>query len=1549
MKHRYAYQYLLILLSLLSASVGARAQSIITNALSTSAVCPGGTLTVSFSTTGTFGSGNVFAAQLSDPTGAFGASPTVIGTLTGSPSSGTATANHSITATISPGVAAGTGYNVRVVATTPSVIGTTSPTTLTINPTPGLPSVSNPAPYCENDTSQPLSATPTTGATLNWFRNGTALPGAPTPSTGQSGTTVYTVSQTLNGCTGGSATITVTVNNRPVAPSVTSPQSACQGDTPRPLTATLTDGGTSLNWYTTPTGGVGASVAPVPPTSTTGTTNFYVSQSQGSCESARATLEFRVIGKPDAPTATPPAPFCQGASPARLTATASAGATLLWYGTNATGGTPSFAAPVPNNQTSATYYVSQAIGSCESARTLISVTVVASPANPAVTTPAPFCAGATAPVLSATADAGNTLQWWGTAASGGAPSPNPPAVDNQTSATYYVSQVTPQGCSSGRQGIVVTVTPTPGAPTNLAQAPFCLGGSSRSLTATAAPGATLTWFDTNGAALPSAPTPPTSATGSFTYQVSQTLNGCPGPKANVVVTVNPIPAGPTAPTPAPFCQNAPVGPLTATGQNLLWYSTNATGGTGSANAPVPNNQTSATYYVSQTVNGCESARTPISVTVIAQPAKPTAATPAAVCSGDAVGTLSATPDAGNTLRWYGTAASGGTPSPNPPVVSNTATATYYVSQVTPQGCESDRLGITQTIKAHPAGPAVAGGPIIFCQNRSAQPLTATAVPGATLTWYGTSVTGGTGSSAAPTPPTNTVGPSTYYVSQTVNGCESATRSAITVQVNAIPTAPAFTAPAPYCQGTPPSALMASGTQLRWYGTDSTSAGSGNATVPATNAVGTFNYYVTQTVNGCESNKQAIPVRIKPTPTAPGTSALAFCQNTPAPVLTASLVTNATANWYGTSPSSGTASGAPPSVDNTTVGTTTYYVSQSLDGCEGPRAGLSVRVKPTPAAPGVSSVSFCNNAPATALTAAGSNITWYDAANNKLPNAPTPNTTTVGSQTFAATQTSSESCESPKAPLVVTIKPLPPAPVVSNLTYCQAQLDQPAQNVQPLTAVGQNIQWYYPDGTPTAAPTPPIDRAQVITYTATQTVNGCTGGPASLQVTIQTTPAPSVAKSLVTYCRDATATSLVATATPGGTLFWIDPYNNVTQQAPTPYTLNTTPAGGVSFYVYQQGANGCYSARSAIKLIVTTVPTLSLSGSTTVSLGQTVPLRLTFTSDPPYSYSITGGYAGVANRSDTIINVLPRGNTTYQVLNVSNGCGTGLPGNPATATVTVLVPTITTNALASTTLCAGTSFTVPFTTTGTFTPGNQFAADLISVSDTTKKFTNLSVATNSATAPLLINLPANQPGGQYYVRVRASNPGVALTGTNSPTTLTVRALPTATLIGTQNTYEGTPANLTLTLGGDGPWTITYADSVRSYSATATSSPYVVEVRPSRTTTYRLTSVANGCGTGALSGTAVVTVLPLLGIEDQSLNPLVNAYPVPTGATLTVVIDVPLSREPATLILTDLRGQAVLRQTTRVRQTDLDLSRQPAGTYLLRIQVGDRQATRKVLKL
>jgi len=59
-------------------------------------------------------------------------------------------------------------------------------------------------------------------------------------------------------------------------------------------------------------------------------------------------------------------------------------------------------------------------------------------------------------------------------------------------------------------------------------------------------------------------------------------------------------------------------------------------------------------------------------------------------------------------------------------------------------------------------------PISYTQNATATALTAT---GTALKWYGTSATGGTASTTAPTPSTSAVGATSYYVSQTLNGCE----------------------------------------------------------------------------------------------------------------------------------------------------------------------------------------------------------------------------------------------------------------------------------------------------------------------------------------------------------------------------------------------------------------------------------------------------------------------------------------------------------------------------------------------------------------------------------------------------------------------------------------------------------------------------------------------------------------------------------------------------------------------------------------------------------
>ena len=1178
-----------------------------------------------------------------------------------------------------------------------------------------------------------------------------------------------------------------------------------------------------------------------------------------------------------------------------------------------------------------------------------------SPAAPNVSTPAPYCEGATASALIATPSSGGSLNWYGANQTGGTASsiPTTPNTSLVGNTLYYVSQTIGGigGCESSRVPITVTVQGKPGAP-GTSPLTYCVGQQASSLSATPVANATLNWYTvpSGGTASSITPVPSTTSPGSTTYYVSQTLNGCEGPRASLVVTVNSIPPAPAGTTPAPYCEGASATALSASGQNLLWYGTSQTGGTGSSSATIPSTSNTGTYYVSQTVNGCESTRTGITVTVNPKPSTPVTTPAPSYCQNQSATALVATPSTSATLNWYGTNANGGTPSaiPNTPNTSQAGTFNYYVSQ-TLNGCESSRVGISVTVKSTPVAPSVST-PIIACQTRAASALSATPSSGGSLNWYGTSSTGGTPTTGPPTVSTNSLGSTTYYVSQSINGCEGP-RAALIFTVNSIPALPSIAVPNAYCEGTNASVLSASGQSLQWYGTSQTGgSASTNAPVPSTSAsfIGTTLYYVTQTVNSCESERASIPVQVKDTPDAPGTSGIDFCQGTSAPTLTASLVANATPNWYGTSANGGTASSSAPTPSNSTPGTTVYYVSQTLSSCEGPRASISVRVKATPGAPGVSSISFCNNGPAQPLTANGTTLKWYDASDNSLGSAPTPDTRTVGNQVYKVSQISSEGCEGAKASITVTINPLPGLPSVSNITYCQSQQDQPAQNVQALSAGGSNLKWYNTDGNQFPnAPTPSVNQAGTQLFHVSQTVNNCEGLRADIIVTIVTLPAPATPKSLVTYCINDNAVPLQAIGQDGAQLKWIDPYGNVSSVAPTPYTLNTSinPQGD-PFYVYQIGTNGCYSPRATIRSLVNAPPTLALVAPTsTVNLGQRAPLQLKFTSAGPFSYTLTGGNIGTSNTTDTTISVLPRGNTIYQVVTVSNSCGVGLPGNPATAQVTVRVPTISTSSLTSSTLCSGTSLSVPFTTTGQFNNGNAFRIELVSSTDTTKKY---AVAAASTGSPVSGVLPSTLPSGQYFVRVKADNPEIAIIGSNSPTPLTVRSLASAVLTGTQTIYAGVPANLTLTFGGEGPWTATYADSLYNYSVTATASPYLVEARPVRTTTYLLKSVTNSCGSGPISGKATITVAPLLGVEDTPLDPLVKTYPVPTETTLIVELNLPLTHDPATLSLTDLGGQPVLQQTTRNQLNKLDLTSQPSGIYLLRIQVGDRQTVRKVLK-
>jgi gliding motility-associated-like protein len=539
----------------------------------------------------------------------------------------------------------------------------------------------------------------------------------------------YTLTATdASGCSATANVVFVPGGTGGIPPTVTTPVVYCQGQTTGvvPLIANTTTGTGVLTWYL-PGNPTGQAAAPTPSTTTAGTFVYNVTQTIGTCVSAQVPITVTINPTPAAPIVTSPVTYCQGATAVALTAT---GTNLLWYVPLGAGTIVTGIAPTPStaNAGTVTYQVSSTLGTCEGPKATINVIVTATPAAPVVTASIPYCQGAAAAPLTAT---GTNLLWYN-GPIGGTGSATIPIVSTATvgNTNYYVSQ-TVGGCESPRAVIAVVVSATPAAPIT-APVNYCQNATAVPLTATAVTGATLVWYTTaTGGTGTAAPTPSTTTAGTVTYYVSQKIGSCEGPRASINVIVTATPVAPTV-TPIAYCQGDVAVALTATGTNLLWYTT-ITGGTGTT-APIPVTTTAGTtnYYVSQSTTGtpvCEGPRALLVVTINTKPNAPTVVTPVSYCQGATAIALAAT--GGSNYKWY-TTLTGGTASTTAPIPSTASvgSTTYYVSQSTAT-CEGPRASIV--VNVTPALTVNAGPDVTIAGGATTQ-LNATATAGADYTW-----------------------------------------------------------------------------------------------------------------------------------------------------------------------------------------------------------------------------------------------------------------------------------------------------------------------------------------------------------------------------------------------------------------------------------------------------------------------------------------------------------------------------------------------------------------------------------------------------------------------------------------------------------------------------------------------------------------------------------------------------------------------------------------------------------------------------------------------
>lgn len=178
---------------------------------------------------------------------------------------------------------------------------------------------------------------------------------------------------------------------------------------------------------------------------------------------------------------------------------------------------------------------------------------------------------------------------------------------------------------------------------------------------------------------------------------------------------------------------------------------------------------------------------------------------------------------------------------------------YYV---TAAGCGKESLPDSATLVINnPPAPTVSGK-FDYCLNEQFEPIT---INGTSPKWYYTP----SGGSPVPVTPTiNTASPNTliYYVTQTDQwGCESQDRTLIRFRAAARPAAPIVNTPVYYCEEAVPDPLFAVGDSLRWYYFPTGGVATEVAPLPNTSVNDSSEFYVTQTVDGCESDRSRIDV------------------------------------------------------------------------------------------------------------------------------------------------------------------------------------------------------------------------------------------------------------------------------------------------------------------------------------------------------------------------------------------------------------------------------------------------------------------------------------------------------------------------------------------------------------------------------------------------------------------------------------------------------------------------------------------------------------------
>ncbi|HEV7230379.1 MAG TPA: PKD-like domain-containing protein [Bacteroidia bacterium] len=901
----------------------------VSNATTNQVICSGSTTTAVTLTSGT--SGTTFTWTATATAGVSGFSTSGTNTIPAQTISTTASTPGTVTYTVTP--------------TAGPCSGPPTNFTVTVNPMPTITNSPLTQSTCSGGTTTAVTLTSAaTGATFTWTATATAgisgftasgtntIPAQVITTTGTSpGTVTYAITATANGCTA-TANYVITVNPSLAVTNTPLAQSVCSGGTSTAVVLTANINGATFSWTASATPGItgytpsGTSTIPAQTLTITGTNpgtvTYNITASANGCTS-NGTTNFVITVNP-IPTlsnASTQQTICSGGTTAAVTFTSNtSGTTYTWTATGSptasgytTSGTNTIPPQTITNSGTVTdtviYAVTPTANGCSAASPsnyLVIVNPIPTLSNPS--TSQAICSGASTSLVTLTSStAGTSFTWTATgspSASGyvtsGTNTIPVQTITNSGTApdtVFYSVTMTANGCVAAKPTVyTVIINPVPTLSNASSSQTICSGGSttavtltsavagiSFSWTATATPGATgYATSGTNTIPVQTITNPGTTADTVF-YSVTLSANGCVAPAPSVyMVIVNPVPTLNMASTSQTICSGSGTSAVTLTsgvaGTTFTWTATGsptasgyATNGTNTIPVQAITNSgttvDTVVYHVTMTAAGCTNT-SPANYLVFVNPIPKLSnpSTSQTICSGASTTAVNLTSGvSGTTFSWTATSvpsasgyATSGTNTIPVQTITNSSTVAdtvFYSVTMTANGCSAGSPSIYMVI-VNPITPSpISASPAAYCSGDPIASLTAT---GPNIKWYSDAALTnlvGTGSPFNP----NVTSTTTFYVTETVNGCQSGAATTVTITVNPKPSA-GFTATPN--RGIAPlnvSFTTTGGTATyAWvFGNGSSGMGSNTSTVYPLK--GSYTVVCTATANGCTDSASVVIV------------------------------------------------------------------------------------------------------------------------------------------------------------------------------------------------------------------------------------------------------------------------------------------------------------------------------------------------------------------------------------------------------------------------------------------------------------------------------------------------------------------------------------------------------------------------------------------------------------------------------------------------------------------------------------------------------------------